>query len=90
MLQEKLGRRIAGLRKSRRLTQARLAKILGYSVDFISLVERGVNAPTVAGLEKFADVFKVTVRDLFTFAKLPKAHLAALLNLKGNRTRKDQ
>ena len=73
MLQKKLGRRIARLRKSRKLTQARLAKILGYSVDFISLVERGVNAPTVAGLEKFAKVFKITVRDLFTFVELPKA-----------------
>jgi transcriptional regulator with XRE-family HTH domain len=73
MLQKKLGRRIAKLRKSRKLTQARLAKILGYSVDFISLVERGVNAPTVAGLEKFAKVFKITVRDLFTFVELPKA-----------------
>jgi transcriptional regulator with XRE-family HTH domain len=67
MLEKKLGRRIAGLRKSRKLTQARLAKLVGCSVDFISLVERGVNAPTVARLEKYARVFKVTVRDLFTF-----------------------
>ena len=37
------------------------------SVEFVSLVERGVNAPSVAGLERFAKVLKVDVRDLFTF-----------------------
>ncbi len=41
--------------------------MIGCSVEFISLVERGVNAPSVAGLEKFAKVLKVDVRDLFTF-----------------------
>jgi transcriptional regulator with XRE-family HTH domain len=67
MLLKKLGRRIAGLRKARRLTQAALAKKVGYSVEFISLVERGVNAPSVAGLEKFARVLEVAISDLFTF-----------------------
>ncbi len=69
MLQTKLGQRIADLRKTRQLTQAALAKKIGCSVDFISLVERGVNAPSVAGLAKFARVLKVEVRDLFTFER---------------------
>lgn len=67
MLQRKLGQRIASLRKARKLTQEQLAEVIGCSVEFISLVERGVNAPSVAGLEKFAKVLKVDVRDLFTF-----------------------
>ena len=67
MLQEKLGKRIAGLRKARKLTQEQFAETLGCSVEFISLVERGVNAPSVAGLEKFAKVLKVEVKELFTF-----------------------
>ena len=67
MLQKKLGKRITGLRKARELTQERLAEAVGCSVEFISLVERGVNAPSVAGLEKFAKVLKVEVRELFTF-----------------------
>ena len=67
MLQKKLGQRIAGLRRSRQLTQEQLAEAVDCSVEFISLVERGVNAPSVAGLEKFAKVLKVEVRDLFTF-----------------------
>ena len=67
MLQKKLGQRIASLRKGRKLTQEQLAEAIGCSVEFISLVERGVNAPSVAGLEKFAKILKVEVRELFTF-----------------------
>ena len=67
MLQKKLGQRIAGLRRARKLTQEQLAEAVDCSVEFISLVERGVNAPSVAGLAKFAKVLKVEVRDLFTF-----------------------
>ena len=67
MLQKKIGRRIAALRKARKLTQEQLAEALSCSVEFISLVERGVNSPSVAGLEKFAKILKVEVRELFTF-----------------------
>jgi transcriptional regulator with XRE-family HTH domain len=67
VLQKKLGQRIAGLRRSKELTQEQLAEAVDCSVEFISLVERGVNAPSVAGLEKFAKALKVEVRDLFTF-----------------------
>ena len=67
MLQKKLGTRIAELRRARKLTQEQLAEAIGCSVEFISLVERGVNAPSVAGIEDFARVLKVEPRDLFTF-----------------------
>ena len=67
MLQRKLGQRIAGLRKARKLTQEQLAEAIGCSVEFISLVERGVNAPSVAGLDKFAKILKTEVKELFTF-----------------------
>ena len=67
MLQKKLGQRIAHLRRAKKLTQEQLAEALGCSVEFVSLVERGVNAPSVAGLEKFAKILKVEVKELFTF-----------------------
>jgi transcriptional regulator with XRE-family HTH domain len=50
------------------LTQTELAKKVGCLVEFISLVERGVNAPSVARLEDFAKALKVGVVDLFTFS----------------------
>jgi len=74
MLQKKLGQRIADLRKNRQLTQVQLAKAVGYSVEFISLVERGVNGPSIAGLEKFAGVLGVEVVDLFRFTEREPAH----------------
>jgi transcriptional regulator with XRE-family HTH domain len=67
VLQNRLGQRIADLRKNRRLTQVQFAKALDCSVEFVSLVERGVNAPSVARLEDFARALKVEVVDLFTF-----------------------
>jgi transcriptional regulator with XRE-family HTH domain len=67
VLQKKLGQRIADLRRQRKLTQEQLAEAMGCSTEFISLVERGINAPSVAGLEKFARILKTEVRDLFAF-----------------------
>jgi len=69
VLQQKLGRRIAEVRRQRKLTQEQLAEAIGCSVEFISLVERGVNAPSVAGLEKFADALKMEVKELFNFGE---------------------
>ena len=72
MLQKELGARIAYLRRSRGLTQEQLAEAVDRSVEFISLVERGINAPSVSGLERFAKALKVEVRDLFDFARRTK------------------
>lgn len=69
MIEKKLGKRVADLRKSKGLSQEALAEKSGYSVEFISLVERGVNAPSVAGLERIAKALRVEVKDLFDFGK---------------------
>ncbi len=49
------------------LTQEQFAEKCEYSVEFISLVERGVNAPSVDGLAKIARVLRVEVKELFNF-----------------------
>jgi transcriptional regulator with XRE-family HTH domain len=69
VIEKSLGERIAELRKANGLTQEQLAEKAGYSVEFISLVERGLNAPSVAGLAKIAKALKVEVKDLFDFGK---------------------
>ncbi len=69
MLQQKLGQRIASIRKTKKLTQEQLAEAVECSVEFVSLVERGVNSPSVAGLEKFAKALGVDVKEMFTFKK---------------------
>lgn len=60
-----LGRNIAHYRLKADLTQEELAEKTDYSVDFISLVERGINAPTLARLEDIAAVIGVEVWQLF-------------------------
>lgn len=72
MIEKKLGRRIAELRKAKRYTQQRLAEKTGYSIEFISLVERGINAPSVAGCESVAKALGVSVAELFTFESSAK------------------
>lgn len=67
MLKNLLGRRIVRLRKAANLTQAQLAEKVGYSVEFMSLVERGVNAPSVEGCERIAKALRVHIKDLFDF-----------------------
>ena len=67
MIEKQLGRRIAELRKAKKYTQEKLAEKTGYSVEFISLVERGVNAPSVAGCAQVAKALGVSVAELFTF-----------------------
>jgi transcriptional regulator with XRE-family HTH domain len=67
VLQKKLGLRIASLRKACDLTQEKLAEATGYSVEFISLVERGINSPAVEGIGKIAKALKVEPKDLFDF-----------------------
>ena len=66
-IEQKLGKRIAQLRQKAELTQAQLAEASGYSEDFIGLVERGVNAPSVSGLERIAKAIKVSLKELFNF-----------------------
>lgn len=69
-IEQKLGKRIASLRQKAGLTQADLAEKSDYSEDFIGLVERGINAPSVNGLERIANSIDVPVKDLFDFENL--------------------
>ncbi|MGA2372693.1 MAG: helix-turn-helix domain-containing protein [Candidatus Korobacteraceae bacterium] len=66
-LRVQFGRRLRQLRRSRDMTQEQFAEAAAISVDFLSLVERGINAPSFETLERFARVLKVSVADLFMF-----------------------
>lgn len=66
-LRQKFGRHLREVRLQRRMTQERFAEMLDISVDFLSLIERGRNAPSFETLEKIAKRLRVSVGDLFTF-----------------------
>jgi transcriptional regulator with XRE-family HTH domain len=66
-LRKKFGKRLRTLRRQAGLTQEQLAEAAQISVDFLSLVERGINAPSFENLEKLAKAIGVPIRELFNF-----------------------
>lgn len=66
-LKAKFGHRLKQLRRQQDLTQEQLAEATHLSVEFISNMERGVNAPSFETLEKLATILKVPVKTLFEF-----------------------
>jgi transcriptional regulator with XRE-family HTH domain len=66
-LREKFGNRLKEIRLSKRLSQEQFAELLGISVDFLSLIERGINAPSFENLEAFSIQLRIPVSELFNF-----------------------
>lgn len=58
---------LRSIRARRRMTQEQFAETLDISVDFLSLIERGVNAPSFETLERMARRLRLSVAELFTF-----------------------
>jgi transcriptional regulator with XRE-family HTH domain len=72
-LRKDFGNRLRAIRQERKLTQEQFAELVGISVDFLSLIERGRNAPSFETLDQIAKGLGVTVMALFDFRKIPKA-----------------
>jgi transcriptional regulator with XRE-family HTH domain len=66
-LREKFGNRVRSIRLVRKKSQEEFAELLEISVDFLSLIERGVNAPSFENLEAFSERLGIPVSELFTF-----------------------
>jgi transcriptional regulator with XRE-family HTH domain len=73
-LRRQFGNRIKSIRKERGLTQEAFAELVGISVDFLSLIERGINAPSFEVLEKLSAGLKMPARDLFDFGPMSVRH----------------
>ena len=67
MIKKQLGQRIAVLRKNKGFTQEQFAEKTEYSVEFISFVERGINAPSIEGCVRIAKALDIPLKDLFDF-----------------------
>ena len=68
-LRQDFGNRLKAIRRDRELTQEQFAELVGISVDFLSLIERGVNAPSFEVLERMAGRLDLQVRELFDFRR---------------------
>ena len=49
------------------MSQEQFAELLEISVDFLSLIERGINAPSFENLEVFSTQLAIPVHELFVF-----------------------
>lgn len=66
-LRKQFGLRVLQIRHDLEKSQEDFAEMIGMSVDFLSLIERGKNAPSFEKLERMAAALKVPVAFLFTF-----------------------
>ena len=65
----KLGKRIRGLRRLKRMTQQDLAGQLGLSASQLSNIERGVKEPEPELLEQLAAVLDIPNEEFFILEK---------------------
>jgi transcriptional regulator with XRE-family HTH domain len=66
-LKKQFGLRLRQVRDDLDKTQEEFAEILGISVDFLSLIERGRNSPSFKKLERMSRGLQKPVAYLFTF-----------------------
>lgn len=59
-----IGKRLAEIRKSKNFKQTELAEMLNVSQQVISNIERGVTAPDIEQLKKFADIYNISLDQL--------------------------
>ena len=70
-LRDKFGQRLKAIRLVRKMSQEQFAELIGISVDFLSLIERGVNAPSFENLDAFSARLGIPVSALFDFDTPP-------------------
>ncbi|MBS5801906.1 MAG: helix-turn-helix transcriptional regulator [Brachyspira sp.] len=66
---ELLGLKVKEFRKQQKLTQEKLAEIIGVDNGYISKLEVGQNFPSISTLEKIADALNIELYELFQFTK---------------------
>ena len=76
-----LGKRIQEIRKSKGLTQEKVAEIIGMEPASLSNIENGRFYPTSENLEKIINTLGVKPADLYSFEHLaPEQELIAEMN----------
>ena len=66
-LRKEFGNRLRNLRLERKMSQEKFSEFVGISVDFLSLIERGRNAPSFETIERMAKKLRLPVMALFDF-----------------------
>ena len=66
-LRERFGQRLKAIRVTRKMSQEEFAELIGISVDFLSLIERGINAPSFENIDAFSAQLQIPISELFSF-----------------------
>lgn len=82
-LKTKLGKRIKSLRKSRNITQERLAEIINMDITSLSKIETGRNYPQPETLEKISKALNLDISRMFIF-KTPATNQDYVETIKQN------
>jgi len=80
-LKIKLGARIQEIRKSKNITQEKLAEAIGLNVPNLSNIERGKKFVTAETLERIINALEIKESDLFDFGHIKtRKELLDLIN----------
>ena len=66
-LERKFGAKLAYVRKSKKLSQMKLAEIVDMNFNYIGQIERGEANVTIHTMKILADALDVNVKELFDF-----------------------
>ena len=77
-MQENIGANIARLRREHNMKQDELAEMLGVTPQAVSKWENGASMPDISLLPKIAQIFGVTIDDLFGVNNTPKPDVQML------------
>lgn len=59
------GNRVREIRKQQKLTQEKLAEKIGYSANFIGMIERGERNTTIDNMFSIINTLKITPSEFF-------------------------
>ncbi len=90
-LKKKLGVRIQEIRKSKNMTQEKLAEVIGLNVPNLSNIERGKKFVSAETLEKIIKALNINESELFDFDHIKSRDelLNLIINILKNSTDKD-
>jgi transcriptional regulator with XRE-family HTH domain len=66
-LEKKFGAKLAYIRKSKKLSQMKLAEIVDMNFNYIGQIERGEANVTIHTMKTIADALDVDLKELFDF-----------------------
>ena len=66
-LEQRFGRKLAYIRKSKKLSQMKLAEIVDINFNYIEQIERGEANVTIRTMHTLADALDIERKELFDF-----------------------